>query len=175
MPEQADLLKRDSLKGKVAVIFGPLPDNCEHHKKLVDSRPLALIHIDHRLPFNWAKNDGAFPLWIKKYGFPPMVTIPFMEAWEWKKRGVRCVRVKSKIEMAPAESTNVVAELPGSEPKSGLILLGAHHDSQASNVGADDNASGVVSLLELARLLKPLRRKRSIRLISFGTEEQLSV
>jgi len=55
------------------------------------------------------------------------------------------------------------------------VLVGAHHDTQCNNTGADDNASGVVALLELARLLSPQKPLRTIRLVSFGAEEQLSV
>ncbi|NQU96029.1 MAG: Zn-dependent exopeptidase M28, partial [Chloroflexi bacterium] len=77
--------------------------------------------------------------------------------------------------MRRSESQNVIAELPGSEPDGGIITFGAHHDTQADSVGADDNASGAAGLLELARVLAPLPRRQSLRLVSFGTEEQLSV
>lgn len=175
MPEQVGLLKKDSLKGKIAMIFGKLPENLGHHRRLVNARPSAVIHIDERLPFSWPKNDGTYPLWAKKCGYPPMVTVPYTDAWRWRKDGVTTARVSVDIKMIAAESTNVVAELSGSDPRAGMILLGAHHDSQAGNVGADDNASGVVCLLELARMLKPVKCRRTIRFVSFGTEEQLSV
>jgi Zn-dependent M28 family amino/carboxypeptidase len=68
-----------------------------------------------------------------------------------------------------------VAELPGSDPEPGILYAGAHHDTQAGSAGADDNASGVAALLELARVLAPRPRRRTIRLVSFGAEEQLSV
>jgi len=77
--------------------------------------------------------------------------------------------------MSPGKSQNVIAELPGSREDAEVLYLGAHHDTQAGSVGADDNASGVAGLLELARVLAPIPRTRSIRLISFGAEEQLSV
>jgi len=175
MPEQACLLTRDSLKGKVAVIFGPMPEEVDEHKKLVRSNPAAVIQVDHRLPFPWAKNDGTYPLWVKRWGFPVTVTIPYTEAWRWRLKGLKRARVRADIEMVAAESTNVVGDLPGSDPEASMILFGAHHDSQANNVGADDNGSGVVGLLELARLLAPLKRRRTVRFVSFGTEEQLSV
>jgi len=76
-------------------------------------------------------------------------------------------------------SQNLVAEIAGQRPDLPVIILGAHHDTQCNNTGADDNASGVVALLELANQLARSAKKkkllRTIRLISFGAEEQLSV
>ena len=175
MPEQGGALKRDALSGKVVVLFGPMPERPDEHRQLVRANPLAVIHVDERLPFSWPKNDGTYPLWVKKWGFPPTVTVPFQEAWQWRLRGLNRVRVQADLEMVRADSSNVVGELTGRDAKAGLIVIGAHHDSQANNVGADDNASGVVALLELARALAPLPRKRTLRFISFGAEEQLSV
>jgi aminopeptidase YwaD len=79
------------------------------------------------------------------------------------------------MEMVEGVSQNVVADIAGADPGKELILIGAHHDSQAGNVGADDNASGVVAVLELARVLQEKGFKRTVRFVSFGDEEQLSV
>lgn len=68
-----------------------------------------------------------------------------------------------------------MAELPGPDPDAGVIYLGAHHDTQADSVGADDNGTAVAGVIELARVLALLERRRTIRLISFGADEQLSV
>jgi aminopeptidase YwaD len=175
MPEHAPLLKPGSLLGKVAIIFGALPEVVEHHVSLVQSKPLAVVHVDHRLPFEWAKNDGTYPLWVKKHGFPPTVTVPFRDAWSWRKAESVQLRIGSQMEMVDGESQNVVADIPGRDPDKGLILFGAHHDSQAGNVGADDNGSGVVAILELARVLQGMNFERTLRFVSFGDEEQLSV
>jgi hypothetical protein len=175
MPEQAPLLKPNCLEKKIALLFGSLPEIVDHHIMLCKANPLAVVHVDHRLPFNWPKNDGTYPLWVKKYGFPATVTVPFTEAWNWRKQGNVRVRIQSDMEMIEGESQNVVGELPGLNSNLGPLLVTAHHDSQAGNVGADDNASGVIALLELARLLQGHSLKRTVRFISFGTEEQLSV
>jgi len=175
MPEEAPLLKKGSLKGKILALFGPLPTNVAHHKALIAANPLAVIHVDERLPFTWAKNDGVYPLWTQKYGVSTTVTVPYMEAWSWRRQGHNRVRVNVKVNVVDAQSQNVVAELPGSDPSLPAIVLSAHHDTQCNLPGADDNGSGVMCLLELARALSKLKRKRTLRFISFGTEEQLSV
>lgn len=175
MPEDGPRLKPKALQGKILMLFGPLPTAVDLHKKLVAAEPAAVIHIDERLPFPWAKNDGVFPEWAKRYGVPVTVTVPYTEAWRWRQSELTRARVSVHADLIDAVSQNIVAELPGTHPKAGLIVLGCHHDTQCNNVGADDNGSGVMCLLELARLLAPLKLRRTLRFISFGTEEQLSV
>jgi glutaminyl-peptide cyclotransferase len=66
---------------------------------------------------------------------------------------------------------NVVARIPGGEP--GTILLGAHFDTKDIEgfVGANDGASGVAVLLELARVLPNPYPGRSLTLVFFDAEE----
>ncbi len=51
------------------------------------------------------------------------------------------------------------------------IIVGAHYDSCGEQEGADDNASGVVGLLELARLLKGQKLNQRIDLVAYSLEE----
>ncbi len=67
------------------------------------------------------------------------------------------------------ELTNVVAELPGTTRPEEIVLVGAHFD--AFYLGADDNASGVAALLELARVLSQHRFERTLRFVGFDMEE----
>jgi Zn-dependent M28 family amino/carboxypeptidase len=66
-------------------------------------------------------------------------------------------------------SHNVVAVKNGSSPST--ILIGAHIDSEAPAPGANDNASGAATVLELARDLKSADTTATIQLVLFGTEE----
>jgi hypothetical protein len=50
-------------------------------------------------------------------------------------------------------------------------IVGAHYDSVPGTMGADDNASGVAVLLEVARLLKERGSKERFRFVAFDTEE----
>jgi|AGTN01.3.fsa_nt_gi Predicted aminopeptidases len=69
---------------------------------------------------------------------------------------------------------NIVAEL-GSATYSdeGVVVVGAHYDTVYGSPGADDNASGVAVMLELARLLADLKPKRRVRFIAFANEEHM--
>jgi len=63
---------------------------------------------------------------------------------------------------------NIVAEIPGKTQE--VLIIGAHYDS-CFNPGANDNASGVAGLIEMARLLKDAHLKTKIRFVAFTNEE----
>ena len=71
MPEQAERLLQPSLRGKVVVLFGPLPTRADWHRRLVAARPAAVMHVDDRLPFDWVKDDGVYPTWVERYRSMP--------------------------------------------------------------------------------------------------------
>lgn len=66
---------------------------------------------------------------------------------------------------------NVIAERAGRMSDAPAVLLGAHYDAIENSPGADDNASGVAVLLELARTLPETRTDQPIVLAFFGTGE----
>lgn len=71
---------------------------------------------------------------------------------------------------------NVEATLTGALLPDEFVLMGAHYDStseqaQVASPGADDDASGVVALLETARVFGGCAPRRSIRLVFFSNEE----
>ena len=66
-------------------------------------------------------------------------------------------------------SANVVAVKTGTSSQE--IIVGAHYDSTDAGPGADDNASGVSVMLEVAKLVKGATTPYTIRFIAFGAEE----
>ncbi|TFW10728.1 M20/M25/M40 family metallo-hydrolase [Massilia arenosa] len=75
---------------------------------------------------------------------------------------------------APVQAHNVVADLPGTDPTAGMVILGAHLDSWDLGPGATDNGSGVVAVLEAMRALHAvgLKPQRTVRVVLFSGEEQ---
>ena len=70
------------------------------------------------------------------------------------------------------ESGNVIAEVPGSDPKAGIVLIGGHLDSWDLGTGAIDDASGVaITAAAAKRIMDAGRPKRTIRVVWFGAEE----
>lgn len=99
------------------------------------------------------------------------------------------IKLNVNLERKSALTSNVIGILPGSDPsvKDQFVIIGAHYDhiglGKSSMInqgnpgvihpGADDNASGVAGVIELARLLsKPsVKPRRSILFICFSAEE----
>jgi Zn-dependent M28 family amino/carboxypeptidase len=67
--------------------------------------------------------------------------------------------------------SNLEAKLVGSESAGGTIIVGAHYDSVHGSPGANDNASGVAAVLELARLFRGFTPRKTIRFVFFVNEE----
>ena len=66
---------------------------------------------------------------------------------------------------------NLIAEIKGIKAPEKIILVGAHYDTVTGSPGADDNASGVAGVLELARLLKNQSFDKTVRFAAFTLEE----
>jgi carboxypeptidase Q len=84
------------------------------------------------------------------------------------------VDVEAEFLEGPQDGLNVIAELPGSERRGELVMLGAHLDSWHGSTGATDNAAGVAVVMEAMRILKALDLplKRTVRAALWGGEEQ---
>lgn len=163
------------LRDRWVVHLGCHIESRDQYRRLIESRPAGLLMVDVRYPGDTPLADGMFPAYTKAVGAVPTLNVAYQAAWQWRARGATRARARVLGGMRPATSANVVADLPGDDPTAEVIYVGGHHDTQANSVGADDNGSATAGLLELARVLAPRPRRRTIRLMSFGAEEQLSV
>jgi Zn-dependent M28 family amino/carboxypeptidase len=88
---------------------------------------------------------------------------------QWGSVEIHTFRVRGK------SCQNLILNLPGQAvAKNGdlpPILIGAHYDAVPGTPGADDNATGVAVLLELARIFAAQPAKYSLRLVAFDMEE----
>jgi hypothetical protein len=71
-------------------------------------------------------------------------------------------------------SYNIIAELPGSDLKDEIVMIGAHFDSWHGGTGATDNGTGSAVCMEAMRVLKTagLKPRRTIRIGLWGGEEE---
>lgn len=66
---------------------------------------------------------------------------------------------------------NLEVELPGMLHPEEIIVVGGHYDSVPGSPGANDNATGVAAMLEIARLLAGQLLPRTVRFVAFVNEE----
>jgi hypothetical protein len=119
----------------------------------------------------WATNVPAIP---------PQITL----AAEDYNRLVRMIQHGEELKMAvdlkvrfkddDLMAYNTVAEIPGTDLKDEIVMLGAHLDSWHSGTGATDNGAGVAATMEAARIIAALKLKprRTIRVGLWSGEEQ---
>ncbi len=86
------------------------------------------------------------------------------------------VDIRTRFDYSDTKASNVVAEIPGTDPKlkDELVIIGGHLDSWYSGTGATDNAAGCTVMMEVIRILKTLnvQPRRTIRVVLWGGEEQ---
>jgi carboxypeptidase Q len=86
------------------------------------------------------------------------------------------ISVELKVEWQDADPMgyNTIAEIPGSDLKNEVVMLGGHMDSWHAGTGATDNAAGVAVAMEAARIIQALglKPRRTIRVALWTGEEQ---
>lgn len=83
-----------------------------------------------------------------------------------------CTVSKQPVQFEGRTYYNIIGEIKGTNPdKKEILIVGAHYDTASMTPGADDNASGVAGLLELARLTGTEPAERTIRFAAFTLEE----
>lgn len=82
--------------------------------------------------------------------------------------------IRNRLVPEGTTSYNVVAEIPGSDKKDEIIMLGGHLDSWHSATGTTDNAVGCATMMEAARILKAIgvKPRRTIRVALWSGEEE---
>jgi Zn-dependent M28 family amino/carboxypeptidase len=76
---------------------------------------------------------------------------------------------QQRVQAGGRQFRNLIARF--GPPDGPVVVIGAHYDSCGDTPGADDNASGVAALLELARLLAANPPAHAVELVAFTLEE----
>jgi hypothetical protein len=82
--------------------------------------------------------------------------------------------IVNKVYPEGTTAYNAIAEIPGTDKKDEVVMLGGHLDSWHSATGATDNAIGCAVMMEAARILKAIgvAPRRTIRVALWSGEEQ---
>jgi len=84
------------------------------------------------------------------------------------------VNIQARFYDDETAAYNTIGEIPGTDKKDELVMLGGHLDSWHGGTGATDNAAGCAVALEAVRILKALgvQPRRTIRVALWSGEEQ---
>jgi Zn-dependent M28 family amino/carboxypeptidase len=84
------------------------------------------------------------------------------------------LEVRNRIGQNVEKACNVLGEIPGTDLKDEVVMIGAHFDTWHASPNASDNTSGCAVVLEAARILRAIgaRPRRTIRVALWGGEEQ---
>lgn len=87
------------------------------------------------------------------------------------------VQLEMQLDVAwskPDSGFNVIAEIPGTDLKDEVVMIGGHFDTWHAGTGATDNSSGTAVCLEALRIMQTLglKPRRTIRVGLWGGEEQ---
>ncbi|MEP7362657.1 MAG: M20/M25/M40 family metallo-hydrolase [Acidobacteriota bacterium] len=83
------------------------------------------------------------------------------------------VDIAATLNNTPADSYNIIGEIPGTSKRDEIVMIGAHFDSWHGGTGATDNAAGSAVMIEVMRILKALDLKmpRTVRIARWSGEE----
>jgi len=135
-------------------------------------------------PEREAEGDGPAPKRVRPWDRDARVVPQLTMAKEHYNRLVRVIAAGEKLRIAvdlaveyqdeDMKCYNTVAEIPGTDLKDELVMLGGHLDSWHGGTGATDNAAGCAVVMEAARILKALdlKPRRTIRVALWTGEEQ---
>ncbi len=90
-------------------------------------------------------------------------------AQEWASQGFQVAA--QRYWAAGVDCANLEIVIPGEDLPTEIIVVGAHYDTVAGSPGANDNASAVAALLEIARTVVGERPRRTLKLVAFVNEE----
>lgn len=88
---------------------------------------------------------------------------------EWAGQGFEVAT--QRYTAAGVDCANLEVVIRGESRPAEIIVVGAHYDTVEGSPGADDNASAVSALLEIARALAHVRPPRTLKLVAFVNEE----
>ncbi len=164
---------RKETKGRAVLTTTSALYDLAAFRRLMGAGPAAVVAVDDRLPVPWTVAVGLPRYWI---GFVscPLVNVSYLDAWSLVQEGADSVRLRVRTRRPRGTSQNVIGEIRGRTHPEEVVVVSGHHDTVINNSGADDNGSGVASVLELARFFSARKPNRTLRFISYGAEEQLS-
>ena len=159
-------------KGKIVLMDGKLTN--QNYHQLVNAGAIGFITYMGKFWDQFSIQDFNQPrlkdLQLSMKAIPG-IQIHARDAIELISSGCKRVRINLQLSEIPAQSHNVVAEIPGTKYPNEVIAFTAHYDTVGNSIGPYDNASGTAMMFELARLFAANPGGRTMRFIWCGSEE----
>src|SRR5579883_3454684 len=137
-----------------------------HVRSLADT--IGVRHID--VPMSLERSVSYISGQFAESGYIEVVD-PRARLLSSGENAVSCTLSRQVFDFKGHKLVNIIAEVVGTERPDEIVVYGAHYDTTRGTKGADDNASAVAALLELARMLRFSKPKRTIRFVAFPNEE----
>jgi len=134
---------------------------------------------------DWPNEEGFYTTWAYCSRIPfgseyPGITTSYTDGQNLKElltNGPVTVHIDVEAEAMYGTSKSVIGTIKGRTNSGRYVLVVGHADADAGNMGADDNASGIAALMEIARALMKLikegkipRPNFSIKFMAVGSE-----
>ena len=180
-------LERAEISGQIVLLYGDIAKeplmpknfvfyNPEGHRKIIsileEKKPAALISATGRNP---ALAGGVYPFPMFEDGDFNIPSVYMTE--EEGNRLLSCrgtaVQLESRSKRIPEKAYNVIARKGRNADR--RIVITAHIDAKKGSPGAIDNASGVVILLLIARMLQDYKADPMIEIAAFNGEDYYAV
>ena len=159
-----DDLPAGGLEGKIALIQRGTITFEEKVTRVAEAGARAAIIYNH-LP-------GPFRGTLSNQSAIPAIAISREDGRAILERmGVSTVEAMVTVTVEMRDSRNVIAERPGTDPRGGVVVLGGHYDTVADVPAANDNGSGIATLVAIAREVADETYPFTLRFIAFGSEE----
>lgn len=172
---------RLDVKGKIAFCYedlpfeGPTPEECNF--------PGVKTENAHKggavgLIFSTRRKDNFIQTWglHRELDVIPSVSVPFGELWKLKGRWEADPNLRAHLTVyatvLQGQSEVVFGVMPGlTHPERTIVIQGSHHETNPGTPGANDNASGLAVMLELARYFSKHRTNKTLVFVSTCGEE----
>jgi Zn-dependent M28 family amino/carboxypeptidase len=168
--------RKEEIEGKVVMVTSRTPlgmtralHRSEKYQRSILAGAAGWIFMNH-YPAYGPPTGGISPI-------IPAVGVSYEEgnylARLLRRKGKVNVKLETRCKNLNVDTWNVVADLPGAGDDDEMLVYGAHYEGHDIAVGALDDATGAVCVMEVARVLSQEREhlKRPMRFLLFGSEE----
>jgi Iap family predicted aminopeptidase len=166
--ETGDPLLLSGTRGEILLFSESLP-TVEKLFELSKYEPSGIV-VSEGTPFRKPSQVDR-PFEVSRRFRVPTVFISFEDAFRLVRNNASKARLVLTQDEFDADTCNIVVEKKGVKYPEEIIVVGAHYDTVYGVKGGIDNAGGVALLMELAKSVRSLDLKRTVRFVFFSGEE----